>query len=66
MESRGKVLIPTRVEKREERENEVEAIFEEKRSDNFYEPMKKISAESFRIIHESQAGYIRGNPHLDT
>lgn len=36
MESRGKGLIPTRVEKREERENEVEAIFEEKRSDNFY------------------------------
>lgn len=36
MESRGKGLIPTRVEKREERENEVEAIFEEKSSDNFY------------------------------
>ena len=30
-----------------------------------YEPIKKIPADSFRIIHESQGGYIRGNPGLD-
>ena len=30
-----------------------------------YEPIKKIPADSFRISHEFQARYIRGNPGLD-